>query len=571
MSSIVDSNFTFLQGMSSFWQSYFKDKSVISTLLKGSEQLMGQLYLDLLELVLSPVLHRCPVYHKEYWHLLTISNTELVFNGTSYVYEITNELYDFRYLLNKVLNPSLILERNIDFTLVDSETKREIHFSDNIFDTDEYPNMIRKMGQEDGEYIISFWIPDARFDKQYLYENFGFLVKRFDRSSEAYKTFIRGIWHYYTNGPNLRSVESAMNLITGFPVVIDDDEVVESIEIVDGYYIVITSKNTYRWVTGVGIQVAVGDVLDAFQPLTSAFTVEDYQSDPDWFDGAIIPEELMPNASFDHRISFKERIDPVDIGEIDLTVDGSWYVGTPSKAPTLGYKVMRNFLATHIFLISYDASLVEYEVSITELREIVLHGKPAHTYAFVQAVTNISDEVEVPNDVFQIELVGTHTSSQSSQDDIDVEITSSPFIDVFHYGSGLESSSMAGFYDPAVIVEEYSASAPWSGSGLLPEGTLLGPILLSPSGYPYWLHATEDDDLATVLDYSKSNSHRVVVESPDSSLWEIKVDDTGILEAVSPPESGAPTAVPLWIERAYHEYGEVRIGNDGILETEFWV
>ena len=148
-----------------------------------------------------------------------------------------------------------------------------------------------------------------------MYENFGFLVRRFSRSTERYKTFIRGIWYYYTTGPSLRNVESALNLIGGYPVVIDDQETVVSVTIDGSDYVVVTDKNEYRWETEAGIKVAVGDVLDAFQPLTEAFYVADFQSDPEWFDGTVIPDRIMPGAPFEHRVCFKYRNTPAIIGE----------------------------------------------------------------------------------------------------------------------------------------------------------------------------------------------------------------------------------------------------------------
>lgn len=71
---------------------------------------------------------------------------------------------------------------------------------------------------------MSVWAPDALVDRYNLYNTFGYLIDRFDRSSEEYRAFIRGIFQLFMLGPTLERFESAVNTVAGIPVIRDDGE-----------------------------------------------------------------------------------------------------------------------------------------------------------------------------------------------------------------------------------------------------------------------------------------------------------------------------------------------------------
>jgi hypothetical protein len=71
---------------------------------------------------------------------------------------------------------------------------------------------------------IAFWAPDVKIDKFHLYNTYGYLINRFDRSSEKYRALIRGIFQLFMFGPTLERFESAINTVSGLPVVGQDGE-----------------------------------------------------------------------------------------------------------------------------------------------------------------------------------------------------------------------------------------------------------------------------------------------------------------------------------------------------------
>ncbi len=74
-------------------------------------------------------------------------------------------------------------------------------------------------------YEISFWATDAEVDRNNLYTNYGYLIGRFQASSESYRSFIRGVFQLFMLGPTLERLESAVNIVAGMPVVRDDGEI----------------------------------------------------------------------------------------------------------------------------------------------------------------------------------------------------------------------------------------------------------------------------------------------------------------------------------------------------------
>ncbi len=72
---------------------------------------------------------------------------------------------------------------------------------------------------------ISFWATNALVDNYNLYHAFGYLIDRFEPSSEAYRALIRGVFQLFMLGPTLERLESAVNTVSGLSVIRDDGEI----------------------------------------------------------------------------------------------------------------------------------------------------------------------------------------------------------------------------------------------------------------------------------------------------------------------------------------------------------
>ena len=72
---------------------------------------------------------------------------------------------------------------------------------------------------------MGLWAPDAKVDKYHLYFTYGYLIDRIQRSSEAYRALIRGLFQLFMLGPTLERFESAINIVAALPVIRDDGEI----------------------------------------------------------------------------------------------------------------------------------------------------------------------------------------------------------------------------------------------------------------------------------------------------------------------------------------------------------
>jgi hypothetical protein len=118
---IGDKSSALYQGLSGFWQRFFRDTQDIEAFYQASEMYLGQAYLDLCNSVLSSGLIDTPVLSKEVWKLLTIRETELLFvEGASvaedrYVYQMPADRRSVDVLQNTILIPDKTYEKDLDF------------------------------------------------------------------------------------------------------------------------------------------------------------------------------------------------------------------------------------------------------------------------------------------------------------------------------------------------------------------------------------------------------------------------------------------------------------------------
>lgn len=71
---------------------------------------------------------------------------------------------------------------------------------------------------------MSVWAVDAQVDDARLYTVYGHYFGNQRFSSEAYRSFIRGLMQLYVFGPVVDRIESALNVMAGLPVIRDDGE-----------------------------------------------------------------------------------------------------------------------------------------------------------------------------------------------------------------------------------------------------------------------------------------------------------------------------------------------------------
>jgi len=303
---------------------------------------------------------------------------------------------------------------------------------------------------------IAFWVPDAQVDLFRLYDNFGYLIGRFQASSEAYRQFIRGVFQLYLLGPTLERVESALNVICALPVARDDGETLMSYEAAgtildDPAHARITTHRPdgnlarYLFPAGTPIRSDISAYVPgtssaisflSFEAFTELFQIVDWTEDALWWDSIIVPQALMPGESTARRttvpVLYENTIGQIDdphigdpgffIGADDdgvvppWSVAGGWSSGTalafpfaPSfggvgvyiAAPALRRKmvnvVVDKYIKRNLFYVYFDAALsVLFPADfINDLRDLVLIAKPGYTLVYVEPASHFVDVMQM--------------------------------------------------------------------------------------------------------------------------------------------------------------------------------
>lgn len=278
--------------------------------------------------------------------------------------------------------------------------------------------------QEQRVTSVALWAPDIKVDKYHLYTNYGYLINRFQASSETYREFIRGVFQLYMLGPTLERVESALNVIGSLPVIRDDGEVLQEYDTTSSseYVFIHTVRAggtpaTYQYPTGTPIREDIvnwseGDAeitFKSFEPLTTMFQVTDYVQDPLWWDSIVIPEALLPRESKSRRTTtslvYENVVAPTDDGRIG---DPGFFIGAddegivpafiemyPAKRRKFAHEMMNTFLKWHFFYVHLDPlAFSRFDTAfINDLQDLVLIAKPGYTYCYIEPASSFHDEM----------------------------------------------------------------------------------------------------------------------------------------------------------------------------------
>ena len=380
----TNKNSTVLRGLSSFWTRFFNDKQFLEKFYDATDQLLGQVYLELMETLLANSIKDVPIYSRKFWKLLTFTSTDSEVVDITYRFPLDSSIKKMRFIYNKIFEPSTILEENKDYYISDSY----IYFYKNIFDPLDYKGITKR---RDGNVTtISLWAPEADVDVEYIYEHYGRLLNVYEPSSEQYKAFIRGLWFYYMNGPTINRIASALNIVGGYPVATEDGEIVLSInELTTGTYVK-TTVTTYQFPPYTPLTVSVGQTLSAFQALTSAYKIVDYIEDPSWYDHIIVPQEVIPSLSTAQRMTNVDDDNPIFIGYPIFIGDPRWRIGM-GGLPNYMWLLFNQLLKYNIFYVSYNALATRFVHSKEDIVNLVISGKPSYTLAVIEPYLYLSD------------------------------------------------------------------------------------------------------------------------------------------------------------------------------------
>lgn len=126
MSTVEQHGRSFLDALSSFWPSFFRDVRELKGYYEGVRINLGQLYLDLISAILGTSLKDMPLYSRQYFKLLEVRRDQLSYvEGASpaldrYAYASDSEvLGGVGRIANRVLRPTTTLLPDADYDVKD--------------------------------------------------------------------------------------------------------------------------------------------------------------------------------------------------------------------------------------------------------------------------------------------------------------------------------------------------------------------------------------------------------------------------------------------------------------------
>lgn len=306
-----------LQNLGTFWTNIFGGSGTVKQYVQGLAQSQGQIYLDFLETVARLSRFTIPVFHTENWYQLTISLNAVL--GVPSVYQENDLVYgpqpgtinnrpegfvqtyggtdrpgtvevplppglaDLPYdLQNFVIKPTRIWFNGIDFEI--DRLRKLIVFRNNPFNDPLVPT--RAVFDKNGVQVdteIALWVYKGQFDLNNIYTQFGYALGLQLPSSQFYKDILNAYWDMHLLGPAFNLFEQFLSALSGNPLVVNPQEIVEAIWTDQDNVLVITDMTVYTFPATVVLVVTVGQTVFAGDALSDAVRVNELSgANPDY-------------------------------------------------------------------------------------------------------------------------------------------------------------------------------------------------------------------------------------------------------------------------------------------------
>jgi hypothetical protein len=296
-----------LDQLGSFWATIFDDRYQLQTHLRSGANEQAQTHLDFLAAVACVSRFTVPVFHRKYWHLLIIKQSEVnsvpsIHRPGDLVYgpqsgavpgrpagfiqkygardrldivqaRLPDNMVNAQYMLqNYVVNASRTLVCGTDYD-VDKERKLIRFLSDPFQDP-----LIPKRDVYDAagnvtDAEMALWAYFGDFDLNLVYTQFGYALGLVLGSSQGYKDLLNAFWDAHVLGLTMEAVQRYLAALSDAPLVNKPVEVVEVVRAEADSKLICTDLSVYRVPLAANVAVAVGQTVYAGDPLTDAVQV----------------------------------------------------------------------------------------------------------------------------------------------------------------------------------------------------------------------------------------------------------------------------------------------------------
>lgn len=282
--------------LGSWWAEEYAGKDQTLGVVQGKSQIENQSALDMLNMIAAISRFTVPIYHTDNWYPYYVRQSQrndartslLKYDGTTNYdegnfYDVPSsrpfsafpkpeDLVTANLIVNRFTDPTLMLNRGVDWTMDDSA----IIFNINPF---EDARVSKRPVYEDGtivDYEALLWIFKGDFDFETIYQQFGYVIGMRMQSSKGYRELMNAIWDGMIGGSRRKDILRAFSAMTGVPLVRDEQETVKVITTDNTSRMVITDTNVYKFDLNATPTVEVGDVVYRYQTLTDTLQVSQF-------------------------------------------------------------------------------------------------------------------------------------------------------------------------------------------------------------------------------------------------------------------------------------------------------
>lgn len=391
----------FLTALGDFWPTYFDDYENLSNTGTGTFAVISTEYTDLLGMVLRNNITDFSTYVPERFKLYIFSSDVVDDSESEYISFTIEGLEHVDYFVSSLIDPTVSLEDGVHYEILDDEIRFYVDiFSDENILSGAYST------EQGGVLHLVFWGTNSIYTSYELFERFGTFTYELDRNSSGYKLILQALQLFFVNAKSVLGFENIVNILAGVPYARSEGEIVQSITTEGLYEVVVTSKYTYYvpgWAT---LTVSVDDVLAKFQLLAQGGVASDYISDPDWYDGTILPEVLVVSETL--AADF-----PGDFGGDIIPPYYSISTGSGGKTyQNYLYELVDTILKYNLvyLILRMDWALLgSIGISLSSLYDLIKSGFPVYLYPIIEIIIdNILDDTYLitPNDD-DLTIVGT--------------------------------------------------------------------------------------------------------------------------------------------------------------------
>lgn len=278
----ADKKYLLLARRGDFWKNSHGDFELAADIFQARAAEEQQTQQDMLELYSLLSRYTAPVWHTDLHYCWKIKRSELTSTPLLYGdgYNYGDPIVYGQTIPNSWLRVELPPDLVSCEQIVDSPVHERVAWLDRLdyridgrfiyFAVTPAAAAFRQDPLPDTEdATITLWLRNARFDRRYLYQWYGYLLGLEQTSSETYKQFINTVLDCYLYGSSYTLLSRLLGLLVGTPTALSEETVLHSTSDAWGR-LVITDRNVYRGPASAAATVAIGDSLEPGQPIFDA-------------------------------------------------------------------------------------------------------------------------------------------------------------------------------------------------------------------------------------------------------------------------------------------------------------